>query len=121
MLRQIIFLRFCGINALEDKINIFEKINQKYVERSNLSEKDRHALQILGLNYQAKWDDIQKKFKGLVKKYHPDKNHGSKKYEDILKKITLAYSQLKNTVNKKNEHNFRKPKTRYKNFCKTNF
>ena len=41
-----------------------------------------------------------KKFKGLVKKYHPDKNHGNKKYEDILKKITLAYSQLKNTVNK---------------------
>ena len=87
-------------NALEDKINIFEKINHKNVQRSNLSEKDRHALQILGLNYQANWADIQKTFKGLVKKYHPDKNRGSKKYEDILKKITLAYSQLKNTVNK---------------------
>ena len=32
-----------------------------------------------------KWTDIQKKFKGLVKKYHPDKNQGNKKYEDILK------------------------------------
>ena len=41
-----------------------------------------------------------KKFKTLVKKYHPDKNHGSKKYEDILKKITLAYSQLKLSVKK---------------------
>ena len=95
------FFKVLWNNALEDKINIFEKINQKYVERSNLSEKDRHALQILGLNYQAKWDDIQKKFKGLVKKYHPDKNKGSKKYEDKLKKITLAYSQLSSSIEKK--------------------
>ena len=36
-----------------------------------------------------------KKFKLLVKKYHPDKNHGNKKYEEKLKMITLAYSQLK--------------------------
>ena len=54
----------------------------------------------MGLKYEAKWVDIQKKFKGLVKKYHPDKNHGSKKYEDILKKITLAYSQLKMSASK---------------------
>ena len=57
-------------------------------------------MEILGLNYETNWSDIQKKFKRLVKKYHPDKNHGSKKYEDILKKITLAYSQLKNRLNK---------------------
>ena len=36
-----------------------------------------------------------------VKKYHPDKNQGSKKFEDKLKKITLAYSQLKKTLGKK--------------------
>ena len=41
------------------------------------------------------------KFKYLVKKYHPDKNQGSKKFEDKLKKITLAYSQLKNEFRKK--------------------
>ena len=38
---------------------------------------------------------IQKKFKSLVKKFHPDKHAGSKLYEDKLKKITLAYSHLK--------------------------
>ena len=38
----------------------------------------------------------------LVKKYHPDKNHGSKKFEDKLKIITLAYSQLKKTLGKMN-------------------
>ena len=55
------------------------------------------------LKYEAKWDEIHKKFKTLVKKYHPDKNLGSKKFEDKLKKITLAYSQLKTKIGKKNE------------------
>ena len=87
-------------NALEDKHNIFKNSNHKDFKRTNLSEKDRYALEILGLKCETKWSDIQKKFKTLVKKYHPDKNHGSKKYEDILKKVTLAYSQLKLSINK---------------------
>ena len=53
------------------------------------------------LNEDAKWEKIQSKFKELVKKYHPDKNKGSKKFEDKLKIITLAYSQLKKTLGKK--------------------
>ena len=87
-------------NALEDKFNIFKNSNHKDFKKTNLSEKDRYALEILGLKYETKWSDIQKKFKTLVKKYHPDKNHGSKKYEDLLKKITLAYSQLKISIEK---------------------
>jgi DnaJ-class molecular chaperone len=55
----------------------------------------------MDLNDQVKWEEIQKMFKKLVKKYHPDKNQGSKKFEDKLKKITLAYSQLKKTLGKK--------------------
>ena len=31
----------------------------------------------------------------LVKKFHPDMNSGNKKYEEKLKLITLAYTQLK--------------------------
>ena len=87
-------------NDLDDKINIFKNSNFKDFKTSRLSQKDRHALEILGLNYETKWQEIQKKFKTLVKKYHPDKNQGSKKYEDILKKITLAYSQLKISIGK---------------------
>ena len=81
---------------------LLDRIHQREVDnlKSKLSQKDRHALEILGLKNGAKWGDIQKKFKGLVKKYHPDKTLGSIKYEDILKKITLAYSQLRNTVGK---------------------
>ncbi len=95
------FFKVLWNNALEDKINIFKNPDFKDFKKSKLSEKDRDALEVLGLKYEAKWSDIQKKFKELVKKYHPDKNQGSKKYEDILKKVTLAYSQLKLSVNKK--------------------
>ncbi len=94
------FFRVLWGNALEDKLNIFGYSDFKNFKKSKLSEKDRHALEILGLKHEAKWSDIQKKFKTLVKKYHPDKNQGSKKYEDLLKKITLAYSQLRISINK---------------------
>ena len=94
------FFKILWKNTLNDKTNFFENSSFKDFKKSTLSQKDRHALEVLGLRGETKWPDIQKKFKTLVKKYHPDKNHGSKKYEDILKKITLAYSQLKLSVKK---------------------
>ena len=72
-------------------------------------------LEVMELNEAAKWEEIQLKFKSLVKKYHPDKNHGNKKFEDKLKKITLAYSQLKKTLGKKMSAELFISKTRYKN------
>ena len=56
---------------------------------------------IMGLEFNADLTSIQKKFKTLVKKFHPDKNAGSRKYEDKLKKITLAYSHLKTIMTTK--------------------
>ena len=53
------------------------------------------------LDQEVKWEQIHVKFKELVKQYHPAKNHGNKKFEDKLKKITLAYSPLTNTLGKK--------------------
>ena len=88
-------------NALEDKLNIFQTSGFREYKKSNLSKTDKDALDIMELNGDVKWEEIQKKFKKLVKKYHPDKNQGNKKFEDKLKKITLAYSQLKKTLGKK--------------------
>ena len=94
------FFRILWLNALEDKAGIFGESDRTNFKKSKLTDKDIDALKVLGLKSDTNWSDIQKKFKTLVKKYHPDKNRGSKKYEDILKKITLAYSQLKMRVNK---------------------
>ena len=88
-------------NALEDKLNIFKSENFNEYKRTQLSNTDRDAFDAMDLKYDAKWEEIQKQFKTLVKKFHPDKNHGSRKFEDKLKKITLAYSQLKMIVGKK--------------------
>jgi len=94
------FFRILWVNALDDKPGIFKNSTFEDLKKAKLSERDRDALKILGLKNDTNWSDIQKRFKILVKKYHPDKNQGSRKYEDILKKITLAYSQLRMSMSK---------------------
>ena len=96
------FFNILWNNALSDKFNFFkeEKISESFSNR-NLSEKDKDAFKILELEFNANWTQIQKKFKTLVKKFHPDRNSGSKKFEDKLKKVTLAYSHLKLIMAKK--------------------
>ena len=90
------FFNILWNNALSDKFNFFkqEKTVNNFIGRK-LSEKDKDAFIIMGLELNASWPTIQKKFKTLVKKFHPDRNAGNKKFEDKLKKITLAYSHLK--------------------------
>ena len=63
--------------------------------------KDIKAFGILGISVGLKWQKVQDKFKILVKKFHPDMNSGNKKFEEKLKSITLAYTQLKNTYKEK--------------------
>ena len=90
-------------NALKDELNKY-KLNGKFDHISNFkfNHNDLKAFSILGLSVGLKWEKIQEKFKKLVKKFHPDMNSGNKKYEDKLKVITLAYTQLKNTYRTKN-------------------
>ena len=90
------FFNILWNNALSDKFNFFkqEKMTNGFTVRK-LSEKDKDAFRIMELELNADWSIIQKKFKTLVKKFHPDRNAGNKRFEDKLKKITLAYSHLK--------------------------
>ena len=90
------FFNILWNNAMSDKFNIFNKDDSLHVnKRRKLDNKDKDAFTIMGLDFNADWATIQKKFKILVKKFHPDKNLGNRQYEDKLKKITLAYSHLK--------------------------
>ena len=89
-------------NALSDKFNIFQdEKSVNNLKTRKFSEKDKDAFIIMGLEFNADWSTVQKKFKTLVKKLHPDRNSGNKQYEDKLKKITLAYSHLKIIMIKK--------------------
>ena len=76
-----------------------KSLRDKFIENNKISfnQNDIKAFGILGVKVGLKWDKIQEKFKKLVKKFHPDMNAGNKKFEEKLKVITLAYTQLKNT------------------------
>jgi len=90
------FFNILWNNALNDKFNFFkQEENINGLNDGKLSEKDKDAFIMLGLELNVDWPIVQKKFKTLVKKFHPDRNAGNKQFEDKLKKITLAYSHLK--------------------------
>ena len=89
-------------NTLRDELDK-EKFKGEYdhMRQFKFDHKDIKAFSILGVSVGLKWHKIQDKFKILVKKFHPDINAGNKKYEEKLKQITLAYTQLKNTYREK--------------------
>ena len=92
------FFKVLWNNALKNEI---DKIKFNNTIKFKFNHNDIKAFSILGITVGLKWEKIQEKFKMLVKKYHPDMNSGNKKFEDRLKVITLAYTQLKNTYRKK--------------------
>jgi hypothetical protein len=55
----------------------------------------RRALDVLGLEADAKRADIKAKFKVLVKRHHPDANGGDRTSEERLREIIAAYNYLK--------------------------
>ena len=71
------------------------------MSKFKFNHKDIEAFSVLRVSVGLKWSKIQEKFKALVKKFHPDINSGNKKYEEKLKLITLAYTQLKKTYKDK--------------------
>ena len=81
---------------IEPDINL--SVKQTFGIESDMEVK---AFTILGVSVGLKWGKIQEKFKKLVKKFHPDMNSGNKNYEEKLKIITLAYTQLKKTYREK--------------------
>ena len=96
------FFKVLWSNALKDEMDKF-KFNNDFnnMNKFKFNNNDLKAFNILGISVGLKWEKVQEKFKKLVKKFHPDMNSGNKKFEDKLKVITLAYTQLKNTYKDK--------------------
>tara|TARA_B100000131_G_scaffold45786_1_gene40870 strand:- start:31 stop:558 length:528 start_codon:yes stop_codon:yes gene_type:complete len=96
------FFKILWNNALKDDVKSANFINKKNnLKKFKFNNNDIKAFSVLGISVGLKWNKVQEKFKKLVKKFHPDMNAGNKKYEDKLKVITLAYTQLKNTYRTK--------------------
>jgi molecular chaperone DnaJ len=60
-----------------------------------MAEKDYYD--ILGVKKTAGPDEIKKAYRGLAKKFHPDKNKGNKEAENKFKEISEAYAVLSDT------------------------
>ena len=98
------FFKILWNNALNDEVNKMKLKNQNdNMRQFKFDNNDIKAFGILGLSIGINWTKVQEKFKKLVKKFHPDMNLGNKKFEEKLKSITLAYTQLKNTYREKND------------------
>jgi curved DNA-binding protein CbpA len=57
---------------------------------------------ILGVSSSASFDEIKKSYRKLALQYHPDRNSGNKRYEEIFINISEAYHTLSNEESRKN-------------------
>ena len=82
-------------NQIEDFISeFFGDEKPQIVTRPSLPEKIKDALGILGLSFPLTAAIIKKRYKTLVKQYHPDVNKGCKASEEKFKEVSEAYRTL---------------------------
>jgi hypothetical protein len=86
--------------AADDPFDLFAGIGgnrhaRPAAEGRKILNAQRRALDVLGLEADAKRADIKAKFKVLVKRHHPDANGGDRGSEERLREIIQAYNYLK--------------------------
>ena len=63
----------------------------------------RDYYEVLGVNKDASDDEIKKAYKKMAIKYHPDRNPGDKKAEEMFKEAAEAYDVLRD-ANKRRQY-----------------
>lgn len=89
--------------SMEDPFSLFGdtaprrkgKTQEPPAEARKVFNAQRRALEVLGLEPDAKRADIKSRFKTLVKRHHPDANGGDRGSEAMLREIIQAYNYLK--------------------------
>ena len=80
-------------SLFEKEKEIQEFLRNKLVNE-NITEEERKSLTILELKMPISVDEIKKRYKKLVKIFHPDVNDDNKNAEKKFKEITEAYKIL---------------------------
>jgi hypothetical protein len=62
---------------------------------SRFSKSERRALSVLGLGEDADRNQLRKRYSGLVRRFHPDKNGGDRSHEGKLGAVIEAYQLLR--------------------------
>ncbi len=83
----------------DDPFSLFGEAGARHARTASEGRKifnaQRRALDVLGLEADAKRTDIKSRFKMLVKRHHPDANGGDRGSEARLREIIQAYNYLK--------------------------
>lgn len=62
---------------------------------SRFTPAEQRALSVLGLGEEADRNQLRKRYSGLVRRYHPDKNGGDRAHERRLGEVIEAYQTLR--------------------------
>ena len=62
---------------------------------SRFTKPEHRALSVLGLGEDADRNQLRKRYSGLVRRYHPDKNGGDRSHERRLGEVIEAYQLLR--------------------------
>lgn len=65
---------------------------------SRFTKAERRALSVLGLGEDADRNQLRKRYSGLVRRYHPDKNGGDRSHEGRLGAVIEAYQLLRKST-----------------------
>ncbi len=84
-------------NAFRDDLGIFGQgeVTMPTRDAARWSAKERLALGVLDLGTSASAATIARRYKELVRQYHPDSNGGDRSHEARLQAVLDAYTQLK--------------------------
>src|SRR5947209_10130193 len=66
----------------------------------------RDPYEVLGVSRSASAEEIQKAYRKLSKKYHPDRNPGDKQADSMYKEVQTAYEVLGDPQRKANFDQF---------------
>ena len=77
----------------------FGSIRERRAENaSRFNKAERRALSVLGLGDDADRNQLRKRYSGLVRRYHPDKNGGDRSHERRLGEVIEAYQLLRRSA-----------------------
>jgi DnaJ-domain-containing protein 1 len=80
-----------------DFVSGYQGIRTKH-NTANLPEEIQESIKIMEIDYPLTIQDLKKAYKLKAKEYHPDINSGSKKAEEKLKLINIAYKKLESFI-----------------------
>ena len=90
-------INWSNIKIKVDEIDGFDK-NNINTRNFHFDKSDLKSFKILEMEPCNEIKIIREVYKKLAKRYHPDNNGGNKSYEDRLKLINRAYSDLKKSL-----------------------